>query len=562
MTHVEIKSNASPQRLAIIGCGSSGLICLKTALESLPGWEICCFEKTSQVTGCWGNPYPGFVSTSTKYTTQFSCFPDRDAAVEPDAGQSRAEFFRGAEYGEYLNRFADAFNLRPHIKLNHQVDRLARTENGIGWWVTYRSIAATDSPAVMTDHFDVVVICTGLAAQVKEIESAIPRLSPADLNTPQGIANIRDERIVVFGGGESAVDYATRLANPELGNEVYLSLRSGVRVSPRYHPIRGVPSDFLRNRLMLSIHPTLRNWIGQRFVEARILHQERFEKWFPSLLANRGAAGPNQAQEHAEDQTHHALRKKWAYKLTIAAKDELFNMFHNKSDDFLDFVASGQITIVGTSVDSRLESFNHFGSTEQIEIRPTRIVPAIGYKSTLNAIAGDSLRLTDFYLGCCHVTFSDVFLVGFARPIIGNIPTISEMQAAYVCGLIEGRFRRPTQIAEQTSIDRKNHEQRFSKLDLEAVYPVEMFSYCDLLSRQMMTYPSLRRLGSLRLWWRMQLTPATTMHYQYHNSQVLHIVSRAPVYMPSLLIVLLLMLKPVDWTYRILLWLRHKLFER
>ncbi len=59
-------------RLAIIGGGSSGLISLKYALDHLPTWEIACFEQSDQYVGCWGRPYPGFVSTSTRYTTQFA----------------------------------------------------------------------------------------------------------------------------------------------------------------------------------------------------------------------------------------------------------------------------------------------------------------------------------------------------------------------------------------------------------------------------------------------------------------------------------------------------------
>ena len=232
-------------------------------------------------------------------------------------------------------------------------------------------------------------------------------------------------------------------------------------------------------------------------------------------------------------------------------------MFHNKSDDFLDFVARGRIKIVGPPVDASMETFYQFESKEEVSVRPTKILPAIGYKSTLSQIAGDSLRLTDFYLGCCHVTFPDLFLVGFARPIIGNIPSISEMQAEYVCGLIEGRFSRPERIAELNAADQQHNLARFSKLDLEAVYPVEMFSYCDILSRRMNTYPSLRRIGSVRTWWRMQISPATTMHYQYSDPQARRFYERAPVYMPILLVLFLLMLKPIDWAYRALRWLRR-----
>ena len=106
MTHDETTISPPPKRLAIIGCGSSGLISLKTAIKTLPKWHIVCFEKSDQISGCWGNPYPGFVSTSTKYTTQFACYPEYDATVKSDGGQSRDEFYCGGEYGEYLNRFA------------------------------------------------------------------------------------------------------------------------------------------------------------------------------------------------------------------------------------------------------------------------------------------------------------------------------------------------------------------------------------------------------------------------------------------------------------------------
>jgi dimethylaniline monooxygenase (N-oxide forming) len=163
--------------------------------------------------------------------------------------------------------------------------------------------------------------------------------------------------------------------------------------------------------------------------------------------------------------------------------------------------------------------------------------------------------LSDFYLGCCHVTLPGLFLVGFARPMIGNIPTISEMQAEYVCGLIAGRFPRPQRIAELNAVDQQEKAARFSKLDLRAVYPVEMFSYCDRLARHMDTYPTLRRLRSLRRWWHMQLAPATTMHYQYDDPTVSRFIERAPVYMPTFFVVLLLLLKPLDWTYRGLKWL-------
>ncbi len=551
-----LKSSTLPQpkrrRLAIIGGGSSGLICLKNAIDTLVDWELVCFEKSDRITGCWGNPYPGFVSTSTKYTTQFASFPVQDGNIYPDGGVSRSEFFCNAEYGQYLEEFAIKFRLRPLVRTGHLVESVRRKPDDVGWLVTYCDQGKHANSSAVTEEFDAVVICTGLAAQAKSIDSPVLPIALSDLNSTDGLSQIRNQRIVIFGGGESAVDYAQRLSQPALENKVYLSLQSGIRVSPRYHPIRGVPSDFLRNRLMLSIHPDLRNWIGQRFVEARIMQQERFERWFPAKNETHSEASDSQESPRAlEEQRVNQARKEWAYKLTKAAKDDLFNMFHNKSDDFLDSVARKKIEIIGPPVDSSLQRFRRFDSTDIVEVHPDRILPAIGYRSTLKTLVGDSIQLNDFYLGCCHQSYPNIFLIGFARPIIGNIPTISEMQAQWVCGLIAGHFPRPNRIAERNAANQQENSRRHAKLNREAIYPVEMFPYCDELARLMLSYPSYPQLRSIRTWLRMQLSPATTMHYAFRSPETRDFFEKAPIYMPARLILLLLMLKPMDAMYRI-----------
>lgn len=398
---------------------------------------------------------------------------------------------------------------------------------------------------VQTLCFDAVIIATGLAAVAKEVKSDIPVASLKDINRTDGELPIRGERIVVLGGGESAVDYAVRLAKPELQNKVFLSLQSGIRVSPRYHPIRGVPSDFLRNRLMLSIHEDIRNWIGERFVRFRIRYQEQMERWFP----------PKQVAKRTANKTHQeqnvTVRKHWAALLTRAAKDDLFNMFHNKSDDFLNWVADGSITIVGPSIDPSYHVCQSFESDEKTEVNATLLVPSIGYRSTLENLTQGQIALKDFYLGLSYNPAPNLFLVGFARPIIGNIPSISELQARCIGSLLSGRIRLPPDMAQQHTTDDIHNRKRFSKLNRSAIYPVEMFSYCDRLAEWLDQAPTLRRVGSLQKWWRIQLAPATTMHYWCHDENVRSTYEKSSIYMPKLLIAILIGLKPLDWCYRL-----------
>lgn len=510
-----------PKRLAIVGGGGSGLVTLKHALDELPDWEIVCFEKSATTTGCWGDPYPGFVSTSTKYATQFSCFRRWSTEVDPADRATKADFYRDGEYGEYLDDFVRHFRLASHIRRSCPVVGMDKCPEG--WRLTFED---------RTETFDRVVLATGLAARARTIDTDIPCLDRLD-------ERVAGETVVVLGGGESATDIAHRLARPSLGNTVYLSLNNGIRVSPRYHPIRGVPSDFLRTRLMLSIDPDLRNWIGQKFVEARIRHQERFE----TLFRSKGAA-----TEWSADVV--ARRKRWDAKLTARAKDRLFNTFHTKSEDFLDDVGHGRIQIVGPPVDGGYRRYREFDGPATVDLAPDLLVPRIGFRSGLDELTDGEIRVEQFYLGSIHAVHDDLYLVGSARPILGNIPTISEMQARLVTRMVAGKVPRPEGIGKLHAAERRRLAEQFPQLDVSAVHPVEMFPYCDRLAHLLGTYPSFGRLP-LGQWLKIQLAPASTTHYLDADFDPRDI-ARSKIHSPP---VILLLLAWIRMAQPVLRWL-------
>ena len=512
------------KKLAIVGAGSAGLISLYYATRRLADWRITCFEKSAEVSGAWGFPYRGFVSTTTKYTTQFSCFRKFDAAADPDGERQRADFFRDGEYGDYLKSFVREKELAPYIRHGAEVRRIERV--GTGWRLTI----ARDS--IAEEDFDAVILCTGLAERPKRIPCDVEQIS-----TVEEADRVTGKTVVVVGGGESAVDIANRLADPVRDNRVWLSVKTGIRVSPRYHPIRGVPSDFLRNRLLLSIHENIRNAVGQKFVEARIKHQEAFERVFRRKRRRVGEAASVRDK-----------RKYWASKLTERAKDSLFNMFHNKSDDFLDAVAEDRLRIVGQPLDETYRTWADFEDGHAVAIEPDLLVPMIGFTSDIRPISGDTVTPSDFHLGCVHAEHDNVFLVGFARPIIGNIPGINEIQAQYVTGLLEGRYQRPPDIREAHARERARLEMTFPRLDTDRMYPVEMYPYCDRLAKRMGTYPSVRRAGSLRSWLKIWLSPASTLQYIDENYDA-EFTAKQPIHSPGLITVLLLLIKLVDIPY-------------
>ena len=303
----------------------------------------------------------------------------------------------------------------------------------LAWEKDHWTLLLVDNGIEERRSFDAVFLCTGLVNQKVPLQSQTIPMT-------ENFEGVRNSTVVVVGGGESAADVAHYLAKPEHHNTVFLSLRSGIRVSPRYHPIRGVPSDFLRNRLLLSFDKDLRNRAGERFVTFRIRYERLLARWFPHAQANT-----------AEDEDAQAVRREWDLKLKARAKGELFNVFHNKSDDFLDAVAEKRLQIIGPPVDEQWTGLSRFRSLEDAAPYPRTLpVWSTGYRSHLPDLAGGTIHLKDFYHGCVHTGHHNLFLIGFARPIIGNIPSISEMQARDAIGVLSGKVTLPADLNEKT----------------------------------------------------------------------------------------------------------------
>ena len=136
-------------------------------------------------------------------------------------------------------------------------------------------------------------------------------------------------------------------------------------------------------------------------------------------------------------------------------------------------------------------------------------------------------------------------------PISSQIPTISEMQARYVVGMIEGRYQRPLDIAVSHSSDRDALGARYPKLNTREMYPVDMIPYCNRLAKKMGTYPYLTRVKSLRRWIKISLSPFSTSHYLNEDFDPKFVESQK-VYSPFIITILLLFIKLIDIPYTIL----------
>jgi dimethylaniline monooxygenase (N-oxide forming) len=262
-----------------------------------------------------------------------------------------------------------------------------------------------------------------------------------------------------------------------------------------------------------------------------------------------------QAGADPDDQAQ-ALRREWDLKLKARAKGGLFNVFHNKSDDFLNAVAEKRLQIIGLPIDEQYTDYFDFDKSTTLHLSPDVLVCSTGYRSQLTDLSGGTIHLKDFYYGCVHIDRHNLFLIGFARPIIGNIPSISEMQARYGVGVLSGKYTLPTALIEKQNEAWNLLCAEYCTIDTENVYPVEQFPYCDDLAREMGILPTLGTVGSLRTWLKIMFTPASTTHYMdhYFDHQT---IDRQKIYMPEILIAFLSLVRLLGYPLRLIKRVRN-----
>jgi len=126
--------------------------------------------------------------------------------IRPGAKKNFDEFYRGGEFGDYLEEFAAYFNLKECIRFGVELQQLERTDTG---W----NLLIIENGKEEHISFDAVFICTGLVNQKAPIGSA-------PIPITEDFESIRDATVVVVGGGESAADVANHLAKPVHNNRV------------------------------------------------------------------------------------------------------------------------------------------------------------------------------------------------------------------------------------------------------------------------------------------------------------------------------------------------------
>ncbi|KAI0602653.1 flavin-binding monooxygenase-like family protein [Biscogniauxia sp. FL1348] len=448
------------KKVAIIGAGIGGLVSLKECLAE--GLEAEVFEARSEIGGQWAyqavpepaegaqlqsSMYDGVTTNSCRDTTSFSDFP-LDPARYPD-------FFGHAQMLQYINEYADRFNLRKHVHLRTNVVGCVPTEDA-KWTVKLQE----EGGDLEERTYDALFAATG-ARTIPNIPEFKGRgafkgefLHSQQYRSP---GRFEGKRVVLVGLGSAAADLSCELA--PACKEVHVITRRGGWILPRY--ILGKPAEAWDSR-------ATQVWVPKSISEP-----------MQTLLLNTVQGKHPQAL-----QADH----------TILAQNPTVR------SDLLERVRTGAIRVHRATV----ERFTESGLTlsDGTALEADVVIACTGYQNSLPYLPPDVLHspsstppnTVDLWRLLVPIRYPNLFVMGFVE-LTGPSPPTIEAQARLAAAVLSGRAKLPppAQLEAEVREWQAWQAKRFVRSERHATTDCYV-PYIDRLLEPLGANPTLGRL--------------------------------------------------------------------
>lgn len=432
------------KKIIIIGAGWAGIYALKHLLdEGISGKDIVTIEKTSGIGGVWRWKVLDFThATSSVFYMHPSDHP---------FPENTPEFPHHSLVLDHLEDYCDHFDLKKLINFNEEV--LSITDEK-----TYFSIDTTKQHYIS----EKIIICSGLNNFLPPIPKNLSKFSGQIIHSDhysECESKLKNKSILIVGGGETASDIATELCHTRFRNKIYMSIRNGQWFEDR---ILGAlePADMLYNRFVDHFYP----------------------KWFLNNTAGR------------------ATEQLWGRRGSGIewwdTPSGFLNSFYNKSRDVIQWIAQGKIIPCD-------EAFALGDDQIQCKTQPPTpfrvdtILLATGYKVQYPFLEF-SLEILpkNRYKSIFDPNFRDrIAFIGTARPYVGSIPMLTEIQARYVAKVMLGKHDLPSESRMRSWIrkDIRRRKKEFPKDFSRLNNIVDPFTYLEDLATDINMYPNMKK---------------------------------------------------------------------
>ncbi|KAF5368837.1 hypothetical protein D9758_002891 [Tetrapyrgos nigripes] len=366
--------------VGVLGSGAAGLITAYTLLQD--GFkDVTIITRDKTPGGVWADErvYPGLTINNVHGEFRFSPQP-----VPP--AKSKTKRLSGFEMRDYMQKFAENY-LQNKIHYGLEILKVTRANRSpSGWNVEVRDLNSNEQKTL---QFDKIVLCTGVWMQQAFRSDEI---SPASAKTAAfkgrifHSQNFRSEldrlhaegqnesafgEVVIVGGGKSAQDVASYLANK--GVKVTIVFET----TDAFLAVTSPLPDFIRRSRFLSIvspHSTLNSRLE------RFLHTTSLGSNIAHFIWKQIIAGSFAAAEVSDDSplknTHDAF---WGIRINDEGVPQ--------PDGFHKLVKAGKINIVSPT---RVASYSTDGDSVILnnggKLRADTVVLATGYTSSWHPI--------------------------------------------------------------------------------------------------------------------------------------------------------------------------------
>ena len=395
---------AKKERVCVIGAGLSGLIALKELLEK--GHDVTCYEKELREGGVFNFPTGVAYDTMRLTVSQhFMCFTSM-----PAPPQEKRELWTRRRYAQYLQSFAERFDLFSYIQFSTELKAIELCQGG------QVRVTCRHSTESYDRKFDAVAICQGA------FRADAPRMPNIDgldnfpgrvvhsgtYNDPESFKGMR---VLCVGMGETAAGITLQIS--EVAASCTLSMRTFPEIIKRYRGPGRRTTDVDSTRLF--------HWMS---------------------LEQRG--------------DFYAFKRKFRDTRKLSDHDRLVYEWNRKSggrrslqkdDDFVSNVIDGRIQVLAPSEPRCIEG-NMVIFDDHSTLEVDAIVFCTGYEES--SIPNNWIKdveisdIRQLYKHAFHIDLGrHVAFFGWARPRQGGVPALSELLARYFALLCSGERELP-----------------------------------------------------------------------------------------------------------------------
>ncbi len=423
----------SDVKACIIGAGCSGFTMAKRLKDA--GIAYDCFEMSDDIGGNWYFKNPNGLSScydslhidTSKWRLAFEDYP---------VPEDWPDFPHHAQLLQYFNDYVDHFGLRETITFNTEVEQAKRLRDG-RWEVRLSHGAPRE--------YDYLLVCNGhhWDARTPEYPGEFDgyQVHSHHYRDPFEPYDFRGKRVMIVGGGNSAMDISSELSQRPIADKLFISMRRGVWVLPKY--MDGQPAD---KAVLPSWMPT---GLGRALARSKI-------KKTIGMMEDYGLPKP----DHEPLDGHPSV-----------------------SGEFLTRVGCGDINPKG-AID-RLDGDGVVfidGTREEIDA----IVWATGYNVTFPFFTEPALQPVEnrfpLFKRMVKPGYETAFFLGLAQPL-PTLVNFAEQQSKLVAAAIKGEYALPSSDEMQRVIveDEKIHSGHFYDSPRHTMQ-VDFNAYCaDLL---------------------------------------------------------------------------------